>query len=60
LRSPYLDINPKLAKIKEEYPSDLPKLQSGALFTFAMRNLVEHSYGLSYIQLGREEDVLAL
>jgi len=38
-------INPKLAKIREEYPSDLPKLQSGALIHLCDEDLVEHSYG---------------
>ena len=38
-------INPKLAKIKEEYPSDLPKLRSGALIHLCDEDLAEHSYG---------------
>jgi hypothetical protein len=32
-------------KIREEYPSDLPKLQSGALIHLCDEDLVEHSYG---------------
>jgi len=37
--------NPKLTKIREEYPSDLPKLQSGALIYLCNEDLVEHSHG---------------
>jgi hypothetical protein len=43
--APVWIINPKLAKIKEEYPSDLPKLRSGALIHLCDEDLAEHSYG---------------
>jgi len=56
LRSPYLDHQSKACKIKEEYPSDLPKLRSGALIHLCDEDLWSTPMDLSYIQLvGGEE-----
>src|ERR1700679_3118838 len=38
-------INPKLTKIREEYPSDLPKLEAQHLLHLCDEDLADHSYG---------------
>jgi hypothetical protein len=38
-------INPKLMKIREEYPSDLPKLEAHNLLHLCDEELADHSYG---------------
>jgi len=38
-------IDPKLMKIRKEYPSDLPKLEAHNLLHLCNEELADHSYG---------------